>query len=234
MSGSTPSLQVPELGPLLGRLAAPDGAEVRNRALEPVRLEMLSALFDHAGRARDLLAAGDGTAARAALGRDAWLAIWEGAVRDAADVVMTSVERRLRDAAAVSRIGSARLATRLPTPEDRRILIARLSSAGIELERTARDEGVSADEWTEGLRRAAGELNAAWERLAGLAHEEIGAWNRRARVVEAWRRPWRPLVITGTASLLILGWLGLVLGGYLPAPSFLRPLTEWYWSLPWP
>jgi hypothetical protein len=234
MTGTAPSLQLPELGPLLGRVAAPEGAELRDRSLEPVRQEMLSALFDHAGRARELLAAGDEPGARAALGRDSWLAIWEIAVRSATEAVMTAAERRLRDAAAVSRIGPKRLAAKLPGSEDRRMLAARLSSAGIGLERSSRDETGSADEWTEGLRRAAGELSAAWDRLTTLAHEEIGAWGRRAAEVQAWRRPWRPLLLTGAGFLLVVGWLGLVLGGYLPVPSFLRPLTDWYWSLPWP
>lgn len=225
---------VPELGPFLGHLASPDAPASRDPELEPVRLAMLSALFERAGQARALLASGDATGSRAVLPREAWLEIWEAAVAGAAGAVLSGIERRLRHAAAMSRIRSRQVARLLPGPEDRRILKARLASAGMGLEQAPLELGKTSLEWDESIRRTAGELTGAWDQLLALARQERDFWDRRIADARAWRRPWRPLVLSGTGLLLLAVWLGLELGGYLPVPGFLRPLTDWYWSLPWP
>lgn len=225
---------LPELGPLLGDLAAPDSPASRDGELEPVRQELISALFDQAGRGRELLAAGDEAAARAALGRDVWIAVWEKAVAGAASAVLAGIERRLHDAAAISRMPGKRAAGLLPTPEERGMLTARLASAGIGLEEVTRELGNPAIAWPDAIRRTAGELTGAWDRLRALARKEHEFWDRRTAIAREWRRPWRPLIVLGLGLLAGAIWLGLVLGGYLPAPAFLRPLAEWYWSLEWP
>lgn len=234
MTDSSTLSSLPELGPLLGHLASPDAPASRDPELEPVRLALLSALFERAGKARALLAAGDSGAARAALAREVWLGIWEGAVAATLTALLTGIERRLRDAASISRIGRKRTASLLPSPEDRRILGARLGSAGMGLEQATLELAKPSLEWDEALRRTAGELTDGWDRLVALARQERDFWERRIADVRAWRRSWRPLVLAATALLLLAIWLGLVLGGYLPVPGFLRPLTDWYWSLPWP
>lgn len=223
-----------ELGPFLGHLASPDAPGSRDPELEPVRLAMLSALFERAGRARALLASGDAPAARAALSRDAWLGIWEAAVAGAAEALLSGVERRFREAAAVSRLRPRKVSSRLPGAEDRRILDARLGSAGMGLEQAALELARGSLDWDEAIRRTAGEFTGAWDQLLALARQERDFWDRRVAAVRAWRRPWRPLILGGGAALVLAVWLGLVLGGYLPVPGFLRPLTDWYWSLPWP
>ncbi len=227
-------IRFPELGPFLGHLASPDAPASRDPELEPVRLAMLSTLFERAGQARALLASGDLAGARAVLAREAWLGIWETAVAGAAAALLSGIERRLRDAAAVSRLPRGKVTTLLPGAEDRRILRARLASAGIGLEQATLELARTALEWDEAIRRSAGELTGAWDRMLALARQEREFWDRRIADVRAWRRPWRPLILSATALLLLAVWLGLVLGGYLPVPSFLRPLTDWYWSLPWP
>ncbi len=78
------------------------------------------------------------------------------------------------------------------------------------------------------------ELEAAWEELVITAHQELSTGDRRAAEIRQWKRPWTPLVVTGLLLLGFATWLGLVLGGYLPAPGWLGPLTQWFWNLPWP
>lgn len=226
--------ELPELGPLLGHLAAPDPPTSRDRDLEPVRVELLSELFERAGKAREKLAAGDVAAARAVLGRDAWLAIWERAVAAAGSAMLAGIERRIRDAALISRFPDRLVAKRLPDAEERRVLTARLSSAGIGLEEASKELGNPAIAWGEAIRRTAGELTGAWDQLRTLAEQEYGAWDRRTIQIRDWRRPWRPLVLSGVALLVLAIWLGMVLGGFLPVPGFMRPIADWYWRLPWP
>jgi hypothetical protein len=234
MTGPPALSSFPELGPLLGRLASADAPPTRDPELEPVRLAMLSALFERAGRARALLASGDTAGSRAALSREVWLGIWDAAVAGAAAALLSGIERRLRDAAAVSGLRPRKAAGLLPGAEDRRILSARIASAGMGLEQATLELAKTSLEWEESIRRTAGELTGAWDQLLALARQERDFWNRRVADVRAWRRPWRPLVLGGTALLVLVVWLGLVLGGYLPVPGFLRPLTDWYWSRPWP
>ncbi len=234
MTGAAPPGELPELGPLLGRLAAPDTPASRDRDLDPVRVALLSELFERAGKAREQLAAGNAAAARVVLGRDTWLAIWERAVSEASAAMFAGIERRIRDAAAISRFPGRRVATRLPDAEERRVLTARFSSAGIGLEEVTRELGNPAVEWGEAIRRTAGEFTGAWDQLRALARQEHDAWERRTIQIREWHRPWRPLVLVGTALFLLAVWVGLVLGGFLPVPGFLRPLADWYWGLPWP
>lgn len=226
---------IPELGPLLGRLAAPPvGPAIADPLLESIRLDLLSALYDRAGNARTLAAAGDPIATRHALGPPVWLEVWESAVAAAATAISAEIVRRLRVSAAISRYPKGRITALLPSPEDARILRAQLSAAGIRLEEATAQLATSGPEWNEMLRRVAGELEGAWEELCRTARQELDFWDRRAAEVRAWRRPWRPLLLIGAMLIVMAGWLGLMLGGYLPVPPFLRPLAEWYWSLPWP
>jgi hypothetical protein len=234
VTGVAPPSGLPELGPFLGRLAAPDAPGLRDRDLEPVRIELLTALFERAGKARELIAAGDSAGARAALGRDAWIGSWERAVTAATTVMLAGIERRLRDAAAVSRFPGRRIAAMLPDGEERRVIAARFSSAGIGLEEVTRELSNPAVEWAEAVRRSAGELSGAWEELREIAGQEYDAWERRTMQVRDWRRPWRPLILAGTLLLLLAAWIGLLLGGFLPVPGFLRPLANWYWGLALP
>lgn len=212
---STPA----ELGPLLGHLSAPPvGIGPDPARLEPVRIQLLTELFERAALARRT-----GTELKPA----AWLEVWGVAVQSATGAVVVEAERRLREAAGYSRYPKRLLADRLPTAEDRVVMAARFSAAGTELEAVAESGGAD-------LRRTAGELEHAWEQLVHTARQELAAWESRAAGIRTWRRPWRPLAIGGAAAGLIAILVGLVLGGYLPVPSPLRPVVEWYWSLPWP
>lgn len=232
MSGRVSPLVLPELGPLLGRLIPPPGEKsAPEAALDGVRFELLSALFEKAAAARARLSSGDEPGARSALGAAAWLDAWERAVHSAVRTVLEEIERGLRSSAQGSRYPPKRLASALPDAEERRLLAARCSAAGAGLEEAVERLDDSACPWDLALRRAAGELEDAWERLLAVARTELELWGARAAEIRAWRRPWRPLVLAGTILLALATWLGLVLGGYLPVPSWLRPLTNWFWNL---
>jgi len=223
---------IPELGPLLGRLIAPPGDYPPPRAgLEEVRLEFLSILFERAGAARGLLAAGDPSQARVALGSRTWIEVWERAVAGAEAVLAEEANRLLKAAAAVSRFPPKRLATLLPGPDNRRLQAARLSAAGIPLEEAAARLDRTTDAWEESVRLVAGELEAAWDSLLAISSQELAKWERRAAEVREWRRPWLPLVLIGVVLLGIGTWVGLMLGGYLPVPGWFLPVANWFWGL---
>jgi hypothetical protein len=210
---------LPELGPRLGRLASPSSAPTGIATiLEPVRVQLLSEIFERNGTARK--EARD-------LESSAWLEGWERATHAATELVLAEVERRVQEAAAVSRFPRSRIALALPSAEDRAVLAAQFSAAGSGLEAAVAAGGNAAG-------HPAGELEGAWERLSETAGRELAIWNQRAAEIRAWRRPWRPLLLGGAAAGLVALWIGLVLGGYLPVPALLRPLAEWYWRLPWP
>lgn len=226
---------IPEAGPLLGRLLHPPRGDLGVcPGFDQIRADLLTGLFERTGAARDLDRLGDGAGARAALGRPAWLEIWEPTVTRAADAVSREIGRRLAAAAAVSRIPARRLKAALPTPEDRRVLEARLSAAGIRFETASARLGNSPSEWEEEFRKTVGTLEESWSGLIAVAREELAGWDSRAMELRQWRRPWTPLVIAGAGALTLATLAGLVLGGYLPTPAWFRPVAEWFWSLGWP
>ena len=227
-------MNIPELGPLLGTLVEPPDHEGEEAALDQTRLAMVDAVFGRAALARRHLAQGEEEAARVALGSSAWLEIWDAATSRSAATLIERTERRMREAAAYSRFPARRLAAQLPSPEDRAVLAAKLSAAGTGLEAAAPALDERGEEWDQAARRAAGELEQAWQRLIRTAGDEVSIWERRIEEIRTWRRPWLPLAVGGGIALGLGAWMGLMLGGYLPVPGPLRPLAEWVWSLPWP
>ncbi len=67
---TVPTRPVPELGPLLGRMASPAPRGPAELPLDDIRFELLSALYIRAGLARGEFAAGRPDVARHQLGRD--------------------------------------------------------------------------------------------------------------------------------------------------------------------
>ena len=194
-----------ELGPLLGRLtSSPNQSAPAEALLSPVRLELVTGIFERAG----------------------WSAAWEQAVSQAGRTISSEIESRLRAAAQVSRYPARRLNQELPTVEDRSVLLARLASAGIQYE-----EAITRVEDPTQIRRASGELEVAWDQLVVTASEELSRWDLRATRIRSWRRPWTPFVLATAVVLALAIWVGLVLGGYLRSPSWMRPLADWVWSL---
>jgi hypothetical protein len=198
-----------ELGPWLGRLTSPpDQPSPAEVLLSRVRLDLLTGVFERAG----------------------WLAVWERAVASAERTISGEIEARLREAARASRYPARRLRDELATAEDRQLFAARLSAAGIGYEDAVARLEEAPGVMDEQLRRVCGELEAGWERLVTTAGEELARWDLRAARIRTWRRPWTPLAIGSGILLAIATWLGLVLGGYLDSPTWLRPLADWVWS----
>jgi hypothetical protein len=242
------SWMVPELGPSLGRLSDPPVVAANPGALgvvlEDIRLDLVTRIFDVAGAARSFMAAGDRQGAVSSLGRVAWLELWERAVSTAAQRLAEVVNARLRDAATESRLPPSRLAAFLLTAEDIRAIGSRLGSGGASfvsaldaLEQTVPAAAASGargrlgqEEWQLALATAARRLESAWLALTDAAQAEQDRWRGEIERVRSWRRPRWPLWLITLAVFLVLGYLGLLLGGYLPVPPPLRGMAEFWWS----
>ena len=247
-SSSTESWIVPELGPSLGRLADPPAASPDpgplGLTLEDIRLDLVTRIFDIAGAARSFMAAGDHQSAVASLGRVAWLELWEEAVARTAQRVADAVNVRLRAAATESRLPPSRLSEFLLSPADVRAIEARLGSGGASfvsaldaLEQTVpaaassgRRGRMGQEEWQVALAATARRLESAWIALTAALRPEQERWLSEINRVRSWRRPRWPLWAITVAVMLLLGYLGLVLGGYLPVPPPLEEFAEFWWS----
>jgi hypothetical protein len=86
-------------------------------------------------------------------------------------------------------------------------------------------ERTDMDAWLNALRTAARRLEASWLLLEDRVEGELGRFDAVLDRVARWRKPWLPVLLTGGAALGLAVWLGLVLGGYLPAPGFLASLV---------
>src|SRR5438093_772661 len=73
----------------------------------------------------------------------------------------------------------------------------------------------------EALRSAARRLEAAWLALEAVVAEEERRWSPELESLERWRPSLWPLLILWTPVAAALVWLGLALGGYVPAPAWL-------------
>jgi hypothetical protein len=231
---------VPELGPLLGRLAEAGGARNGVVPLDDIRLQLVTDLFELAGAARSFADAGDLSSAAQSLNRHGWLAAWERAVDAAAQRVAGRVEARLRSAAAESRLPARKLRLVVLTDDERRGIAVRLGSGGAllvdaldEMERSVREaarRGDVGDSWRDALAAVARRLEAAWRSLETAAADEEAAWQEDTSDVRAWRRPRWPLWVITAVVVVVLGWAALVLGGFMDAPSWFRPVADWWWN----
>jgi hypothetical protein len=93
------TLDVPELGPSLGRLIVPRRVTEPWVPLDDVREGLATAVMECAGAARREASNGKsakgGARALAALDRDAWTRAWEEAVRRAADRITAVLDQTL-------------------------------------------------------------------------------------------------------------------------------------------
>src|SRR5204862_4396735 len=76
-------------------------------------------------------------------------------------------------------------------------------------------------EWQEALRGTARRLEAAWLALEDELALEAQRWAPEIESVETWRLPLGPALAVWAPLAAAFLWLGLVLGGYLAAPSWL-------------
>lgn len=252
MTSSSPvrvssAVEIPELGPWLGRIPLPAGSTSAPRAkfpLDGIRVELATTIFELAADARAWSSAGDREAAVDELGRAGWIAAWESAVRGAADIVAQTIDARIREAGQESRIPRRKLNRLLLSDPEKRALAARLGRGGFALAEALepvdreghrlREGGVldreAGNRWRDALTGAARHLEASWLTLEEGADEEWHRWSPLVESVRTWRRPrW----IAWTVSVLVfagLVYVGLVVGGYLRGPVFLESFADWWWS----
>jgi hypothetical protein len=247
LPASSDAWNIPELGPSLGRLIDPPLAAPARGALDltldDIRLDLVTGIFDMAGAARSFATAGDRAGAIASLGRVAWLDRWERAVNTAAQRLAEAVNLRLHQAAAESRLPAAKLAPVLLSPEDTRAIASRIGSGGAGLVGAldALEQTVPAaaapgsrgrsgqDDWQRALATTARRLESSWLALESASQREQERWMAEVHRVRAWRRPVWPLWVLTGVVFAVVTYLGLILGGYVAAPSFLRGFAEFWW-----
>ncbi len=180
----------------------------------------------------------------ASLGRVAWLRLWERAVDAVAARIGEAANRRLREAAAESRYPQRRLRRLLLTPGDVRAIAARLGSGGAPfvaaldaLEQTVHaasgaQAALPGGRTSGGLRSKLPPAGSSrrGRRMAATAGVEEQLWRQEAESLRAWRRPVWPVWLITVVVAAAAAYVGLVVGGYLPVPATLQPLTDFWWS----
>jgi hypothetical protein len=168
-------------------------------------------------------------------GRRAWAAAWDQAVRRAANRVADALDAEITRAARQVRLPRRRLRRHLLTPAEKRAIVARLGAGGatfvaaldaLETAATAAAgasvlEKESHAAWQEALRVVARRLEAAWLALEAEVEEERTRWEPEIAALAAWRPSLWPVIILWLPLGVLLLWLGLTLGGYVPAPAWL-------------
>jgi hypothetical protein len=234
------AVALPEIGPSLGALAAPPatGPDLWI-PVDDLRLALAGRLFKLAGSARI-----GGAAAPEILTSAAWGSAWHETVAAVAGRVAATVDRRLGQAAEASRYPARRLQQALVTPADLRAITARLGEGAVglqggleELERARRALSVPGapghdpvEEWIDRVTAAARRQESAWRELELALRREEPLWSREFEAVRRWRRPRWPLWTAAVCIYAIAIWAGLVLGGYVPAPTPLTGAVSWFWE----
>lgn len=241
MNPQAATFTIPEIGPLLGRVAAPVGATTSVVPLDDVRLALATELFELAANARAFAAAGDTDFAVQSLSRQGWLAAWERAVASAASRVVSRLEARIEGAAAESRLPARRLHRLRISPEEHRGIAVRLGAGGgaliealdrleAEMRKAVRSDGGD-QSWTDALRVVARRMESAWTCLEEAAQAEEAAWQSDIHAIRAWKRSRLLLWVISATVVGALLYIGLVLGGFARAPGWIRPFAEWWWSV---
>ena len=235
-------VELPELGPSLGRVASPALGAARSSGpwakIRDVRLQLAGTLFEAARGARLALVAGDPEDAASRLGRESWSAAWAEAVSAAGHQAVDHINRRLAEAAAEARMPKRRAEAVEVTEAEAHALTARLAGGAAqlvmaldELEAASKTIGTGAlAAWRDAVLKVARRMEAAWIELETHLAEELERWDGEVERVRVWRRPRWPLWTITLAALALATYLGLLLGGYLRVPDPLRPMVEWWWA----
>jgi hypothetical protein len=228
-------LRVPELAPSLGRLLVPRRLTEPWVPLEDIREELATHIIELGGAARSAAAREQRDHVLEALGRRAWMAGWERAVRRAADRVGAALDHAIGDAARRVRMPRREARRRLISSGERRAIAARLGSgaerfvAALDALAAAADRVRQASvldkdahaEWQDALRVAARRLEAAWLALEDELAVEARRWTPEIEAVTNWRPSLWPIFAVGIPLAAAAIWLGLVFGGYVSAPPWL-------------
>ena len=240
-------LRVPELAPSLGRIIVPRRQHEPWVPLDDIREELATRVLELGGEGRSAAAREDekgtagerGSDARARVlettGRRAWAAAWDQAVRRAASRVADALDAELTRTAHRVRLPRRRLGRLLLNNAEKRAMAARLGTGGgtfvaalDELEaaagRAAQASVLEKDahaDWQDALRTVARRLEAAWLALEDEVEQERARWQPETDQLARWQPKVWPVIVGWIPVAVLLVWLGLVLGGYLPAPAWL-------------
>lgn len=228
-------LRVPELSPSLGRVIVPRRRESLWVPLDDISEELATAVLELAGDGRNAAAREDRAQVLEVTGRRAWAAAWDRAVRRAAARVADALDAEVARAARQVRLPRRRLRRHLLASAEKRAIAARLGTGGAafvaaldELDAAAaRVQGATVLDkdahaaWQEALRTAARRLEAAWLALEAEVEAERRRWIPEIETLARWRPALWPVALLWAPVAAALIWLGLVLGGYLPAPPWL-------------
>lgn len=235
MSTAAGPLQIPELGPALGRLIVPSDSPAASGLLEclaPVRLELVTALFERAGRARHALTRGDARGAAEFLGAGGWEAEWERGALASARIIRERIDAALAKAGVGSGFPARRLQRAVVTDDEAEGIALRLRAAGAPLRvaEEALDQARTAGGWPDALIATARALESAWLELEASAREEEEAWRPEVVRVGSWRPARWPRWAAAGAIVTVATYVGLVLGGYVPVPAPLAPAAHYWWT----
>jgi hypothetical protein len=234
-------LRVPELAPSLGRIIVPRRQQPPWVPLDDIREELATRVLELGGEGRAAAARGpaaDGDQRARILettGRRAWAAAWDHAVRRAAGRVAAALDAGFTHTARQVRMPKRCLRRQLLTASEKRAIAARLGTGGVTFVAALDDLDAAAARagdasvlekdahaaWQEALRTVARRLEAAWLALESEVEEERLRWMSESEALAAWRPSVWPIFVVWVPLALILIWLGLVLGGLVPAPAWL-------------
>jgi len=225
-------LRVPELAPSLGRIIVPRRQQPPWVPLDDIREDLATRVLELGGEGR-------ATEARATVlettGRRAWAAAWDHAVRRAANRVAEALDAEISHTAHSVRLPRRMLRRHLLTSAEKRAIVARLGAGGgtfvaaldaldVAASRVTDASVLEKDAhaaWQDALRTVARRLEAAWLALETEVEAERHRWTSEIEALATWRPRLWPVVVIWIPLAGVLIWLGLILGGYVPAPAWL-------------
>jgi hypothetical protein len=228
-------LRVPELASPLGRLIVPRRLEQPWIPLDDAREELATRVIELAGAGRMAAQREDRDAVLAATAPAVWVSAWEHAVRRVAERLAHTLDAEIEWSARRVRMPRRRWRRLLVSAAERRAIAARIAAGGEgfatalkELEAAATGvrqanvlERDAHGAWQEALRTAARRLEDAWLALEAAVHAERARWAPELVAIAQWRPSLWPVFALWLPFAAALVWLGLVVGGYLPAPPWL-------------
>ena len=231
-------IRVPELGPSLGKLMSGIGRKEDTLQLDAIRYKLATRIVAMAGEARRLATNEERAAALAAVGRANWEHAWDETVKAVTEQLVFTVSRHLENEARAVRLTRRQRAKLAFSRQQQLALRARLACTGADLipvldqleERAvfAMDatglEREAVENWQNSLKHASRRLEASWLALEDVIEEEMKRARERADQISEWRKPLWPAVVTAVVVISIVGWIGLVLGGFFEAPSWMTHL----------
>jgi hypothetical protein len=231
-------VNLPELGPSLGRLVVPRRRHEPWVPIDDVREELATAVLELAGAGRAAAARADWRGMLQVTGRAVWLHAWERAVHRAAQRVAERVDAEIDVAARRVRMSRRRRRRERLSAGERRAIAARLSAAGgpfitvadelamvaERVRETGANDVRATTAWIDALLGSARRLEAAWLALEDEVEAERVRWTPEIDLIARWRPPLWPVFALWLPLSALLIWLGATIGGYVPAPVWLARL----------